>query len=139
MFSRIKRREIPDQAVEDRTVGFGRVLEEVANEYDGGWVTFESAGSDHVVEVAFDAPHFILNIPHAEPHGLLSKLQQSGFAMPTSWIVRKDKKKGFLSRGFLEVEVERQAKEELAAFVHRFVRDFLRWPESQSIAACLQK
>ena len=139
MFSRARKRQIPEPATEDRVTGIARVLDELVRDYNGGWVTFECVGSDRVVEVAFDEPRFVLNIPHAEPHGLLPELLRSGLTIPASWAVKKDKKKSLLSSGFLEVEVEKQAQNELAAFVHRFINTSLRWSESEIIQAYLQR
>jgi hypothetical protein len=121
-------------AAADRVTDLVAVLNELARDYVGGWVTFETKKSDRVVEVAFDEPRFILNIPHTEPRGLFPELERSGISFPAGWIVKKDRKKSFFSHGFLEVHIPKHATEELAAFVHSFAIAFLRWPESDSIS-----
>lgn len=99
MFLRIKKKEIPPDEGRKRIAGIESLLEELARDYDGGWVTLQGEGSDAVIEVACEASHFILNIPHQEPHGLLPKLREAEFEIPALWAVKKDKRKAFFPAG----------------------------------------
>ncbi|MFO1449880.1 MAG: hypothetical protein U1F61_17105 [Opitutaceae bacterium] len=139
VFSTVRKTVNAELTTEGRSVGIARVLVELASDYDRGWVTLECQASNQVVEVAFDDPHFVLNIPHTESQGLLPRLLQVGIAIPTGWVVKKDKKKTLLSMGFLEVEVQKHQRDELAEFIRLLARDLLAWPERQSIVASFQR
>jgi hypothetical protein len=57
---------------ESREQAIVRAIDELAGTHTWSWVTFESDGSDGVIEVALDDRLFTLNIPHAEREGLIT-------------------------------------------------------------------
>jgi hypothetical protein len=127
------------QRIPSEPRAIAQVFDELAREYEHGWVTFESDGSSRVVEVADDESHFTLNVPHSEARGLLPTLESKGIRLPTSWDVRRDKKKRLFGNGFLDVKVPKSSGADLAAFVIQLGRQCLDWPEGAAMTASIQK
>lgn len=103
------------------------------------WVRFASGESKRVFEVAVEDGQVLLNIPHDEKGGLLPKLQPVGLNFPEWWKVRKDKSKGLLSNGFLEIEASRSDEDAIVVFIGRLGKELLGWKDDEMLSACLQR
>jgi hypothetical protein len=117
-----------------------RAIRELMDESsDWQWVTFESAGATGVIEVGREPDCAVINIPHRESTGLLQLFEQVGLELPAGWIVTRDKKKGFLASGFLELRVPPERQIELSSFIEEAGLKLFGWDQSLTISCSLQR